>query len=147
MLKGLSSSFDRFISRTFADISENITKKEEIDINQLTSELISEENRIKSFLIDEKAYISNNRSKKDLKHCRFCSQIGHLEPDCWKKHPELRSKHRESFKDQKKSKKGNEKSNKDRSSLLMTISRNNQNKNYFIIDIGVTEHWTPIKEC
>ena len=90
LLKGLSSSYDAFISRKYAEISEKITKKEDIDLNKLIAELISEENRIQSFIKDEdKAFIAKYKPNM-AKYCKYCSKTGHLEESCWLKHPELR---------------------------------------------------------
>jgi hypothetical protein len=87
LLKGLPSSYDAFISRKYAEISEIITKKEDIDLNKLITELISEENRIQSFIKDEdKAYIvrsPKNKPYSRAKHCKNCSKTRHLEVECW----------------------------------------------------------------
>jgi hypothetical protein len=84
LLKGLLSSYDLYISRKYAETSDIIIKNENIDINKLIAELISEENRIQSFIKDEdKAYILKRKpNKTEAKHCKTCSKKGYLELEC-----------------------------------------------------------------
>jgi hypothetical protein len=86
-LKGLPSSYDAFISRKYAEISDIITKKEDIDLNKLVTELILEKNRIQNFIKDDdKTYIVRSPKNKPYykaKHCKNCSQINHLKAECW----------------------------------------------------------------
>jgi hypothetical protein len=113
LLKGLTTSYDAFISRKYAEISEKITKKKDIDLNKLIAELISEENRIQSFINEDKAYIVKAKPNK-AKYCNHCTKNGHLELECWLKHPEL-----------KPDKKGIEKIPKKDHILLTSIKRRN----------------------
>jgi hypothetical protein len=84
LLKGLPTSYDAYISRKYAEISDIITKKEDIDLNKLIAELISEENRIQSFINDEdKAYMVKSPRYKlnKAKYCKNYSKTGHLKLD------------------------------------------------------------------
>jgi hypothetical protein len=84
-LKGLPWSYDAFISRKYVEISDIITKKEDIDLNKLVAELISEENLIQSFITDEdKVYmIRSPKNKLNMtKHCQYCFKKGYLEKNC-----------------------------------------------------------------
>jgi hypothetical protein len=159
ILKGLPSSYDPLISRKYEEISKSISDKEDIDLNKLITDLISEEARMQSFIKDDKAYITrsnqvSNRAnnsrpnKANRKHCKYCNKLGHLEQQCFKKNPELAP-------DKPRNQEGNKKEiNKDRSSLLYTstttihpnYSRPTEIGPYFILDSGATEHWTPNKE-
>src|SRR5882672_717410 len=65
LLKGLPTNYNAFISRKYAEISDVITKYEEIDLNKFIAEFISEENRIQSFIQEDKAYITEIKSKKN----------------------------------------------------------------------------------
>ena len=146
ILKGLPSSYDAFISRKYAEISEIITKKGDIDLNKLIAELISEENRIQSFIKEEdKAYISKSQNKlnKGIKYCKHCHKTGHIEEKCWLKYPELKPK----AKNAKKSEPN--KAEKNRSSILIASNSNiepNRGLYNFILDSGASEHWTPYRE-
>ena len=141
LLKGLPSTYDAFISRKYEDISEAISDNDDIDLNKLVAELISEESRIQSFVNEDKAYVtkSKSKSKNKTKHCKFCSKQGHLETECYRKHPELMPNRNTP----KKAK--DEDDNKDRSSLLLSKGESTKDLS-FIIDSGATEHWTPYKE-
>ena len=114
LLKGLPSSYDAFISRKYEALSEVISDNDDIDLNKLIAKLILEETRIQSFIKEDKAYIIKNKPKRKAKYCKFCSKKGHLEIECWQKHPEqipIRNKFPIQVKEQ---------NNKDRSSLLLT---------------------------
>ena len=142
LLKGLPSSYDAFISRKYEEISEAILDNDDIDLNKLVAELISEETRIQSFINEDKAYIIKNKPKmnKKAKHCNFCSKQGHLETECYRKHLELMPKRNDS----QKAKEYNN-NNKDRSSLLL-VKDNSIRDLSFIIDSRAIEHQTPYKE-
>src|SRR5882672_6689365 len=70
-LKGLLTNYDAFISRKYAKINDVIIKHEEIDLNKLATELISEENRIQRFIQEDKAYIMEIKSQKKTIQKRF----------------------------------------------------------------------------
>ena len=150
ILKGLPSTYDPLISRKYEEISKAISAKQDIDLNKLIAELISEEARIQSFIKDDNAYLTRSSqsttsktntsntpksNRTNGKHCSHCHKRGHLEQECFKKYPELRPN--TAAKDKE--------NNKDRSSLLYT-STNKITKSYFILDSGATEHWTQHRE-
>ena len=87
LFKGLPSSFDSFISRKYEELAKNINN---INVNTLISELISEEARMLAInnnsLEANKAYKGRNRS-----YCTYCNKSGHIVDKCFNKHPELKN--------------------------------------------------------
>ena len=87
IFRGLPSSFDAFSSRKYEEIGKNL---DNLNISNLTAELIAEESRMNS-AINNNAYVANsntNITKMD-KYCKYCNKKGHSEENCFKKHPEL----------------------------------------------------------
>ena len=86
------------------------------------------------------------RSKPNkAKYCKNCSKTGHLEAECWQKHPELRLKWKKA---EQRPRKEPNKAEKNRSSILIASNPNIEAYSglYYILDSGATEHWTPYKE-
>jgi hypothetical protein len=162
LLKGLPSSFDSLISRKYEELAKDINN---ININKLISDLISEEAR---FSGDLEANRASNQPKGS--YCTHCNKKNHIESRCFIKHPKLKEKFRKSNK--KKSGNNNktsdnddkkEQSSKSVMAVLNTslssldeslnsskdpdvISAYNSTSTKIILDSGATEHYTPYKD-
>jgi hypothetical protein len=161
IIKGLSSSFDPFISRKYEDLGRDL-KSGNMDISKLISDLIAEEARLKSNIDYEANKVSNSYKNKNKKpFCKNCKRSGHLEDKCWEKYPELRNNSKNKDKDKKSNK--TEKSNKSSESkvvmttlktkpkldvILATLNKsfNKDNPNKIILDSGASEHYTPNRD-
>jgi hypothetical protein len=82
-----------------------------------------------------------NKPYNKAKHCKNCSKTGHLEAECWQKHPELQPKLKKA-EPYKKPRKEPYKAERDRSSILIASNPNIEPYSglYFILDSGATEH-------
>jgi hypothetical protein len=78
---------------------------------------------------------SSIKESKKQKYCKFCKKNGHIEENCFLKHPELKQQKQSSI----------DIKNKDRSSILY-INKEEYNQYSFVIDLGASEHYTSYKE-
>ena len=144
VFKGLPSSFDNFASRKYEELAKNIAN---INIPKLISELISEEARMTSNIGGEA-----NKASKSRPICRHCNKTGHLESNCFIKHPELINDFNSNKNKKGKFNKNNKKENKEiktesSKAIMMAVDSSNINDNKkFILDSGATEHYTPYKD-
>ena len=136
IFKGLPSSFDAIASRKYEELAKNIAN---IDISKLISDLISKEARMSN--IDLQA---TQATKPNRAFCKHCNKKGHIEPKCFIKYPELKTKSKPS----KDKRRFNNKDKTESSKAIMSVfSAINGSSNYkLILDSGATEHYTPIKE-
>ena len=104
------------------------------------------------------------KNRNSLPTCRYCNKKGHLEANCYSKHPELRQNNRWSNKTNKNPNTSNsnnqpkEEQNKSNKVIISafkplalnsntTISSNNTTNKYkFVLDSGASEHYTSNKE-
>ncbi|KAF7961227.1 hypothetical protein EAE96_000893 [Botrytis aclada] len=156
LFRGLPSYFDGFASRKYEELAKN---QDNIDLDSLFSELISEEARMRSN-IDLYANKTGFKNNNKTPYCSHCHKKGHLESTCFIKYPELKNNKSSNMKQS--SSNNNDISNNDSnnesntpisSKQLMTIRHNIGliNKSYkskykFILDSGATEHYSPNKE-
>lgn len=135
IFRGLPSSFDAFSSRKYEEIGKTLN---DLNISNLTAELIAEESRMNSTINANHANHANTANtakiaknaanKRQIPQCKFCNKKGHLEAKCYKKHPELKPTNN--------------------SSAVMTASMLTPIKNQYnwIVDSGASEHFTNQKE-
>src|SRR4030095_14695726 len=89
---------------------------------------------------------SGKKANKNLK-CNHCQKIGHVEAECWSKHPELQPKKRQA------SNKSTENESA-RVAFYATAPRTDVCKNsrgkgdpsYWILDSGASEHFSPFRQ-
>ena len=70
---------------------------------------------------------SKDWKKKEIHTCNHCQKQGHIEKDCWKKHPELMS---ENFKKEGKTEKAGASVKEEDEHLLSTINVDTKNVEY-----------------
>jgi len=140
IFKGLPSSFDAIVSRKYEELAKDIAN---IDISKLISELISEEARMTSNTDLE----ANKASKPNISFCKYCNKKGYIEPKCFIKYPELKKTSNNKSNKDKKSPNNKDKKNESSKAIMSAFAIINKEANYkLILDSGVSEHYTPIKE-
>ncbi|CAM6005883.1 unnamed protein product, partial [Sphagnum balticum] len=178
LLRGLPSSFESFSSRKFEELSKTLkdpNKANTLNVNELISDIISEEARIKASDLEANKISSKYKTKqRNNKHCTYCNKEGHLENQCFKQYPELRRDNTSNNKaniakntsnsinpdteDKSSSKEDSKGTKKESPRVLMTSLANkgedlavnstidNTTSKRLVLDSGASEHYTPIKE-
>ena len=140
IFKGLPSSFNAIVSRKYEELAKNIAN---IDISKLISELISKEARMTSNTDLE----ANKASKPNISFCKYYNKKGHIEPKYFIKYPELKKTSNNKSNKNKKSPNNKDKKNESSKAIMSAFAIINKEANYkLILDSGVLEHYTPIKE-
>ena len=89
MINGLGSGFEGFV----ASISQHYRRKEDISFDELVSQLFDEHRRKAEEDKDPVALVSHSGrpiGNGRVPTCWHCGKVGHIEPKCFLKHPELR---------------------------------------------------------
>jgi hypothetical protein len=157
LLKGLPSSFESFSSRKFEELSKILKdpkKANTLSINELISDIISEEARIIASDLEANKISPEYKTKhKNSRYCTYCNKEGHLENQCYKQYPELRRNNtsNNSLNNNLEDKSSNFKKESPR--VLMTSLANkgkdlaiSSTKKRIVLDSGASEHYTPFKE-
>jgi hypothetical protein len=145
----LPSSFDSFISRKYEAIGNNLAS---IDLDQLISDLISEEARMNLKDLDLEA---NKVTKKRGSICTHCNKSGHIRDKCFILHPELkRTSNKDSNSKDKSSKKDSKEAEKTTSTKVIMSAIHTSysttpsvlSSNKLVLDSGASNHFTPNKD-
>jgi len=165
----LPCSFKFFSSRKFEELSKALKdiNKDNLNINKLIPDIISEEARIKASDLEANKISSKYKTKqKNSKHCTYCNKDKYLESQCYKQYLELRRNNTSNNKSKNTPNNfiNNSPNNKDKSSsnfkkesprVLITSLANkrkdlviNKTKknNRIVLDSGASKHYTLIKE-
>ncbi|TVY50361.1 hypothetical protein LCER1_G008756, partial [Lachnellula cervina] len=138
LFKGLSSSFDAFSSRKYKEVTKNIKN---IDITKLISDIISEEARLKSDTISS----ANKTTSNKIPLCRHCGKRGHIEPKCWDKYPELRTKlSRQNKKPRSSNNSTSEKTESTKAVMMTLVSHGLVNQETSLVYNGLSDQETSL---
>ena len=139
ILKGLPSSYDNYASRKYEELINNLNN---ININKLIIDLISEEGRINSNINLEANKTSFNNKQS---YCKHCNKKGHIADKCFIKYPELKNNYSSSNTNNNNKNKKNKKGFKKPNYKLIKKQSTKAIMSALLVDNSIINTTEPIK--